>query len=164
MQVSATSLGSTPADPGENDLETAANLGILSSTPITVNDFLGDFNGLYQDYGDYFKFELAENSLVNLQITGASDRVLLRIYDSQGIQKANVLDTNITLEQNFLPGSYYAQIVPYIGNPQNYTLQATATSLGSTPADPGDSSKFRYSRHYACHSQRLFGRFQRTLL
>lgn len=77
-----------PADPGGNDLATAADLGLLGSTPIIVNDFLGDFNRLYQDYGDFFKFELAENSTLNLQTTGASDRLWLRIYDIQGFQKA----------------------------------------------------------------------------
>ena len=85
FEASAISLGAIPVDNAGDSFEQAKDLGVLSATPIIANDFLGDFNGLTRDDSDYYQFTLAENSTVNLKLSGLSQNVNIQLFDAQGL-------------------------------------------------------------------------------
>ena len=138
LKASATSLGPIPDDKAGETLERANDLGTLSNEAVSVQDYVGNFNGLSQDSNDYHRFELAENSTVNLELSGLSGNAALYLYSSDGgraiAQSANAENADENITQNLKAGTYYARIV---GNniSTDYTLKASATSLGPIPDD-----------------------------
>lgn len=142
FEASAISLGAIPVDNAGDSFEQAKDLGVLSATPIIANDFLGDFNGLAADSSDYYQFTLAENSTVNLKLSGLSQDALLRLFDSQGqfIElSANPDNADESISRNLRAGTYYINAGGG-GQGTNYKFEASAVSLGAVPVDnAGDS-------------------------
>jgi|GEM_PF-1407772 len=107
-----------------SDPDLALDLGIMTNTPVQVNDWGGDI-----DNTDYYKITLIESGLFNLNLTSGVDRSL---YDDDN----NFIDTssspgNDVINQGLLPGNYYIRVEAYEGN--NYSLQASVTT--NIPAD-----------------------------
>ena len=142
FEASAISLGAIPVDNAGDSFEQAKDLGVLSATPIIANDFLGDFNGLAADSSDYYQFTLAENSTVNLKLSGLSQDALLRLFDSQGqfIElSANPDNADESISRNLRAGTYYINAGGG-GQGTSYKFEASAVSLGAVPVDnAGDS-------------------------
>ena len=137
LSSSAVSLGAVPVDNAGESPYKAKNLGTLGATETVANDFLGNFNGLSTDYADYYQFTIAENSTVNLKLSGLSEDVTLQLYDSQ----QNFVQTSATagnadesITRNLRAGTYYAYATGG-GKGTNYQLAASATSLGAVPID-----------------------------
>ncbi|MDM3847921.1 MAG: putative Ig domain-containing protein, partial [Aphanizomenon gracile PMC638.10] len=141
LDASAVSLGAFPADNAGQHIDTAKDIGVLKSEVTSSTDFIGHFNGLAYDLDDYYKFTLAENSTVNLNLSGLSQDANLYLYlrSSNGnvIQQStlpNNVDENIS--QNLKAGSYYLQVRDGGSvNGTNYKLDASAISLGAFPVD-----------------------------
>jgi hypothetical protein len=137
-----TLLGAVPVDNAGESLYKAKNLGTLGATATVANDFLGNFNGLSTDFADYYQFTVAENSTVNLKLSGLNQDINLSLYNSQGnlvisSTTGGNADENIT--RNLRAGTYYAQATGG-GTGTNYQLAASAISLGNVPIDnAGDS-------------------------
>jgi hypothetical protein len=131
LETSAISLGAIPVDNAGNSLDRANNLGTLGTTATVVNEFIGNFNGLDIDYADYHQFTIAENSSVNLKLTGLSQNAAITLQDSLGnliIGSDNSpADKNVT--QNLRAGNYYVFITNFGGNGTSYQLSSTAVSL-----------------------------------
>jgi RHS repeat-associated protein len=142
FEANAVSLGAVPVDNAGESPYKAKNLGVLGTTETVANDFLGSFNGLSTDGSDYYQFTIAENSSVNLKLSGLSEDVNLQLYDTQQnlIQTANIggnADENIT--RNLRAGTYYVYASGG-GKGTNYQLTASANSFGAVPTDnAGDS-------------------------
>ncbi|MDM3857368.1 MAG: PPC domain-containing protein, partial [Aphanizomenon gracile PMC649.10] len=137
LEASAVSLGAVPADNAGNTFDTAKNLGILGTTAVVANDFVGDFNGLSTDDIDYYQFTITENSTVNLKLSGLSQNADLYLFDSQqGFVEYSVnagnADENVT--KNLRAGTYYAYVSSG-GNATNYKFEVSAVSLDNTPID-----------------------------
>ncbi|QLE55646.1 pre-peptidase C-terminal domain-containing protein [Nostoc sp. TCL26-01] len=138
LQASATSLGTIPVDNAGNSLDTARNLGTISTTVQTVTDFIGDFNDLSQDDYDYYRLELSQNSTLNLSLSGLTSDANLYLYDRTGNYITYSNGSGISQEsiiRNLLAGTYYVGVQKYSTGGTNYTLQASATALGTTPVD-----------------------------
>ncbi|WP_035081228.1 PPC domain-containing protein, partial [Aphanizomenon flos-aquae] len=145
FEASAISLGAIPVDNAGNSFEQAKNLGVLGTTPIVSTDFVGSFHDFARDDTDYYQFTLAENSTVNLKLSGLSEDATLWLYDNQGsfvqlVQySATPGNVNENITRNLRAGIYYAY-VSNGGNITNYQFEASAVSLGAVPLDnAGDS-------------------------
>ena len=134
-------MGAFPVDNAGQTIDNAKDLGVLKSEVTSSTDFIGSFNGLASDFDDYYKFTLAENSTVNLKLSGLSQDANLDLYlrSSNGnvIQQStlpNNVDENIS--QNLKAGSYYLQVRDG-GSVKGtyYKLDASAISLGAFPVD-----------------------------
>ncbi|BAY22674.1 YD repeat-containing protein [Calothrix sp. NIES-2100] len=138
LQAAATALSAIPADNAGNTIETAKNLGAVSTTAQTVTDFVGDFQGLTDDNYDYYRLQLSQNSTLNLGLAGLSSDANLYLYDSVGSNITSSNGSGISNEsiiRNLFAGIYYVGVQKYSSGGTNYTLQASATSLATTPAD-----------------------------
>ncbi|MFN6540285.1 MAG: pre-peptidase C-terminal domain-containing protein [Nostoc sp. EkiNYC01] len=138
LQAATTSLGAIPVDNAGNSLDTARNLGTIGTTVQTVSDFVGDFNGLSQDDYDYYRLQLSQNSTLNLSLSGLTADANLYLYDSVGnyiTYSTGSGNSNESIIRNLLAGIYYVGVQKYSTGGTNYTLQASATSLGATPVD-----------------------------
>ncbi|MDM3852567.1 MAG: pre-peptidase C-terminal domain-containing protein [Aphanizomenon gracile PMC627.10] len=137
LSASSISLGAVPVDNAGDSFERAKNLGILGTTEIVANDFLGDFNGLTVDNSDYYQFTLAENSTVNLKLSGLSQNVNIQLFDAQGLgvqYSATAGNADELISKNLRAGTYCIHASGG-GNGTNYQLTASAISLGDTPVD-----------------------------
>ena len=136
LEASATSLGAFPIDNAGDDYDRARDLGTLTSEGVTLSDFVGDFNGLAQDFSDYYRFELAENSTINLKLSGLSENAQLYLQNSTGQaieSSTNVGTADELIDRNLKAGIYYLYVNSSQGT--SYQLEAAATSLGAFPAD-----------------------------
>ena len=104
-----------PNNQAGNDPDLSLDLGIMTNTPVQVNDWVGDI-----DNTDYYKITLSQSGLLNLNLTGDAS---LSLYNDNNQQ--------IDWSQGLLAGNYYVQISGYYGN-TNYSLQASVTNI---PAD-----------------------------
>jgi hypothetical protein len=119
-------------DPG-NTLDTAYNVGSLSSTPITFTDAVSS-----TDTSDFYRFTLTAGSYFNLSLTGIStispndaDVRLIRDVNANGIvDRGEAIassvrgvggEESINLS-GLAAGSYFAQVYQY-GGSTNYTLR-----------------------------------------
>ncbi|MDM3855916.1 MAG: PPC domain-containing protein, partial [Aphanizomenon gracile PMC649.10] len=120
LETSAISLGPIPVDNAGNTFDTAKNLGTLGTTAVVANDFVGNFNGLSTDDIDYYQFTIAENSTINLKLSGLSQNAALYLFDSQQgfVQlSANTGNADENITKNLRAGTYYA----YVSNGGNIT-------------------------------------------
>ncbi|MDM3856510.1 MAG: peptidase S8 and S53 subtilisin kexin sedolisin, partial [Aphanizomenon gracile PMC649.10] len=85
----AISLGAFPVDNAGQTIDTAKDLGVLTSTVLSSIDYVGDFNGLASDIKDYYKFTLIENSTVNLKLSELSQDASLQLFSNTGTNLNN---------------------------------------------------------------------------
>ena len=133
LDVSATVLGSVPEDQAGDDFASAKNLGLLSGRVVASNDFIGDFNGLSQDSQDYYKFELAEDSVVELALSGLSANANIALYESDGVSSLggsfNSGTDDDVISRSLRAGTYYLAVS---GSTTMYRLEALATPTDTT--------------------------------
>ena len=140
LDASATSLGAIPVDTAGGNITEAKDLGVLGTTASVSNEYIGDFNGFGTDYADYYKFQLSENSTVNLKVSGLSQDANIYLYNIDGSRtlvtsaQTGIVDENVL--KNLKADTYYLSVVPGSGGKgTNYKLEASATSVGAIPAD-----------------------------
>lgn len=107
-----------------NSIATARNLSFLRGSQ-SISDFIG---GL--DANDYLRFDLTQNSTLNLALTGAIADADLALLDSQGRQISTVRAGNGNdglLDVNLEAGNYYLRVFRFDAASTPYTLNLTAT-------------------------------------
>ena len=139
LEASAISLGPVPVDAVGDTLQTATDLGVLTADGVTASDFIGNFNGLDQDSSDYYRFELAENSTLNLKLSGLSGNASLILYNSDQsrivARSSNTGNADEIISLNLKAGTYYAYVSGGSNVSTTYQLEASAISLGPVPTD-----------------------------
>ncbi|MCH2050145.1 MAG: pre-peptidase C-terminal domain-containing protein, partial [Trichodesmium sp. ALOHA_ZT_67] len=133
FQISATSRAE---DLVGNDLETAKDIGAL--TTFNQTEWVGSF-----DVSDYYKFSLAEDSEVDLNLTGMNSNGQLYLYDSEGeVLTSSINDSNTdeAIITNLNPGTYYVWVWRYKlysreATSVNYNLTASATTIPDSGGD-----------------------------
>ncbi|MBE9061111.1 pre-peptidase C-terminal domain-containing protein [cf. Phormidesmis sp. LEGE 11477] len=137
LTAQATSLGPTPVDNAGEILDKAKDLGVLSSQPSSASDFIGNFNGLVNDTVDYYRFELVENSQIDIKLHGLSENASLFLYNSDLTRELRRSTNSSNIEEvitgNFKAGMYYLRVNSSDGT--TYNLEASAISLGAIPVD-----------------------------
>ncbi|WP_147071152.1 Calx-beta domain-containing protein, partial [Microcystis aeruginosa] len=132
LSLVATAL---PADNAGNTLATARVVTVGATTSI-FNDFVGNW-----DRDDYYKFTLANYSLLDLKLTGLTANANIRLLDSTGAWITGSFNDGIvdeTIQEVLTTGTYYIQVSPdvlpdFSGRENtNYSLSLVATAL---PAD-----------------------------
>src|SRR5882724_12062995 len=119
------------ADPG-NDPTTALAVGTLTSTPFVMSDSVSS-----ADSDDYFQFNLASTSKVQVLLNGMSDDADVSLLDSQGNQLyfSNNVGTAAESITKFLDaGTYYVDVQALKTNFSTYTLALSATTPLPTEA------------------------------
>ncbi|MDM3855147.1 MAG: PPC domain-containing protein, partial [Aphanizomenon gracile PMC649.10] len=113
LDASAVSLGAFPVDNAGQNIDTAKDLGVLTSTVLSSIDYVGDFNGLASDIRDYYKFTLTENSTVNLKLSELSQDASLQLFSNTGTNLNNSFqpgNTDENISQNLRASTYYLQV------------------------------------------------------
>jgi hypothetical protein len=135
-------------DNAGNNVDTAKDIGILGNVTQTFEDYIGNFNGgtygIPYDGFDFYKFAITENSTVNLKLSGLSANANLYLLNKDGIQIINstaLENSDETITQNLIAGTYYIQVADYStsGTGTSYQLEAQATSLGAYVDTAGDT-------------------------
>jgi len=130
LQVSATPR----VDTAGNTINTAQDIGALGATAVTKNDWVGDI-----DTDDYYKFSLAGNSTLNLNLSGLTQNADLYLYNSASSEigysyQEGKTDENILT--NLTAGTYYVLVnSDYYGGNTTYNLGVSATALTYSPAN-----------------------------
>lgn len=127
LGISATATPpTTPTDPG-NTLNTALNIGTLSSST-SFSDFIGSV-----DRTDYYRFSLANNSNFNLSLNGLGDDARAEVIsDSNGNgeyesnERLYFTDGNRfspgSIVTNLAAGNYFVRLNAPSSSNTNYTL------------------------------------------
>ena len=143
------------ADAAGNTLNTARNIGSLSSTQ-SFSDFVGN-----ADPADYYRFSLSYTSNFSVNLSGLSadaDVYLLRDANGNGaIDPGDILASSIhagtTPEAitftNLAAGTYAVLVNQFSGN-TNYDLQIAATPVGGLQILQGtlNADTFAYNANY----------------
>jgi hypothetical protein len=109
LQATASALPNNGA--GES-FDKALPLGILSSA-ISYDDWVG-----YSiDSSDYYQFQLAQNRVVNVNLSNVSDSISVNIYDNSGDYITSDLvgagETKTLTTETLPPGLYYVTVDDY---------------------------------------------------
>lgn len=72
LEASVSPLGAVPYDISGGNPYNSNDLGILSEGGVSVSDSIGNFSDISEDYLDVFRFEIVENSTVQLELGGLS--------------------------------------------------------------------------------------------
>ncbi|MEB3340839.1 MAG: pre-peptidase C-terminal domain-containing protein, partial [Okeania sp.] len=123
LQVVGTPL---PNNGAGGNPDRALDLGTLT-TPKTVNDWVGNI-----DDKDYYKFNVSENSTVEIELTGMSDDANLELFNNKKKSLASSSQTDNKddgIITNLSPGDYFLEVDNYYGSVGTpYNLQLTTTS------------------------------------
>lgn len=116
-----------PADFAGNNRRRARNMGVLDA-PETFNDFVGD-----SDKHDYYKFEIKENSQLDIFLDNLSDDANLKLRNSRGrvIEKSiSRGDRDESISTELDPGKYYLEVYRgRRGADTEYELSFDATAV-----------------------------------
>jgi RHS repeat-associated protein len=116
-----------PTDKAGGDFASAYNLGTLSATPVTIDDFLGQ-SFFTNDSSDYYKVKVTETSAVTVQLGGNTITPNIQLLDSAGavIGKSGSGDLKVAVK----PGDYYITLsgLPN-GKGTSYQLSAIANPI-----------------------------------
>ena len=127
LQVSATPR----VDTAGNTINTAQDIGALGATAVTKNDWVGDI-----DTDDYYKFSLAGNSTLNLNLSGLTQNADLYLYNSEGSEIGYSYQEGKTDESiltNLTTGTYYVLVnSDYYGGNTTYNLKLSATAISDS--------------------------------
>ena len=118
-------------DGAGNTLAAARDIGILT-TAQTFSDFVGS-----TDTNDYYKFTLAQNGYLSLNLNGLSSDADVELLNSSGglIQRAAAGGLSAEVINRLLnAGTYYVRVYPFVGN-TNYQLTLGATTAAPTAFD-----------------------------
>jgi subtilisin family serine protease len=138
------------ADPG-NTLSTARNVVGVENGSISLTDFVG-----LGDANDFYRFDINTKSNFNLRLDGLRADANVRLIQDRN--RNGVVDSGETIDysieigtvpdvinvSNLAPGTYYVQVSSFLGNPTNYNLNLSATSIPElnipTPSGPFNSN------------------------
>ncbi|MFM6208902.1 MAG: pre-peptidase C-terminal domain-containing protein [Planktothrix sp.] len=136
LQVSATPR----VDTAGNTINTAQDIGALGATAVTKNDWVGDI-----DTDDYYKFSLAGNSTLNLNLSGLTQNADLYLYNSASSEigysyQGGKTDENILT--NLTAGTYYVLVnSDYYGGNTTYNLKLSATAISDSAGNDMTTAK-----------------------
>ncbi|MBW3585561.1 MAG: S8 family serine peptidase [Cyanobacteria bacterium 0813] len=131
--ISASQLNSS--DPG-NSLSTARNVVGVENGSINLTDFVG-----IGDSNDFYRFDINTKSNFNLRLDGLradADVKLIQDRNRNGVVDfGEIIDyslesgtaPDVINVSNLAPGTYYVQVSSFLGNPTNYNLNVSATSI-----------------------------------
>lgn len=119
---------------------TALDLGVIITQDIVVNDRIGFATGRSRDTTDYYRFELREESNVELTLERLSRDANLSLLDSYGstlFQSSERGDSNEFIDGRLEAGVYYVLVRPSGSSKTEYRLSVSAEAVeidpGSTP-------------------------------
>lgn len=115
----------------DNSMATARDLGTLSATPTTVNDFVGN-----SDTQDFARFTIARQIDFRLQLSGLSADADVQLLDSQGRTiSSSTRGSNLSedISRSLEAGTYFVRVYQYAGD-TNYTLTIAAAGSDNTLA------------------------------
>jgi trimeric autotransporter adhesin len=121
-----------PPDTVGNTLAAAKNIGALTATTRTFQEFVGTV-----DVNDYYRFTVAANSVLNLAVGGLDGDADVYLLNSAGVQiglSGNDSNTAESIQQFLAAGTYYVKVTAFTGNTTNYTL-----SLSASPDNAGNT-------------------------
>jgi len=137
LSVSTASAPRRVLDRAGSTFQTARNAGILKTSK-TFRDFVGVGDGT-----DFYKFKLAAQTRVDLDLTGTSNKVKLaliqdknnngRLDRGETLQQLGGASTTRHISKTLSPGTYFARVQQSTAK-NNYTLKLTAA-----PSDAGNS-------------------------
>ena len=106
---------------------TAFDLGILSATPVTVDDFLGQ-RILTDDPSDYYKVKVTETSVISVRLGRNAITPNIQLLDSNGSLLRQSVSGNLT--DSVQPGDYYIALSGLSsGQGTNYQLSASTQPI-----------------------------------
>ncbi|WP_373543571.1 Calx-beta domain-containing protein [Chamaesiphon sp.] len=122
-----TAASFNPTDKAGGDPASAFDLGTVSATPVTTDDFLGQAF-LTNDALDYYKVRVTETSVLSVQLGGNTVTPNLQLIDSAGgfAGQSSTGDLKVSVK----PGEYYIILssLPN-GRGTNYQLSASAKPI-----------------------------------
>ena len=127
LSVSATPL--VPIDNAGNTFSNARVINVDSNATI-YSDWVGN-----ADTNDYYRFSLNDTSDFDLTLSGLTEDIDVRLYDSAGSQIAysgNVGTASESITEELNAGTYYIRVYPYNGAETNYTLSVSASVIPQT--------------------------------
>lgn len=120
---------------GSDDTMTGAtDLGRVGAAGTTAR---GDVSG--SDVSDWFKFSLAGEADVSVDLTGLSADADVYLVDAAGGElgrSVNASDSDESLAATLAAGTYYVRVDSYRGAVTSYALSVSATSGGDSDPDP----------------------------
>jgi RHS repeat-associated protein len=122
-----TAASLNPTDKAGGDRATAYNLGKLTTTPVTIDEFIGR-SILTNDASDFYKIQVTETAVVSVQLGGNAITPTIQLLDSNGglIRENSTGDLNVSVK----PGEYYIALSnPLTGTGTNYQLSASAKPI-----------------------------------
>ena len=131
------SFTADPPDQAGNTLANAKSV-TLNSSPITYSDLVSQ-----GDTKDYYRFDLASNSLVDIKFTSLSADANLQLLNQGGSTLQSSNQTGLALDSIRLSlnsGIYYVLVTPGTTTTANYTFSLSATSIGTDQAPNGYTS------------------------
>lgn len=126
VEVSATAATPAPVDEGGDGYDDARDLGAVGPEAIVVNEYVGT-----RDTEDYYRFEVAAETMVTIVLDPASDDADIRLYTENGgrlIASSELGGSESELiEQVLAPGVYHLQ-VSIFGRETEYRLEVMAAA------------------------------------
>ena len=146
------STGSTPTPTTSDDyingiIVSGGDAGDSTSTAASVNlDSNGDasITGSVSGDNDCYQFTASGTGTATIDLTGLTDRVYMRLYDSNGSQLTSTSQTeesSKSLSYDVVAGqSYIVKVDPYSSATSNYDLSINSPTGGSSPTPTDDIS------------------------
>lgn len=124
LTASAAPSGPPPDDTAGDTPQTALDLGDLTGSEATVEEWVG-----HSDAVDFLAFSVAERSRLQVTMSGMRSDADITLEDDFGSVLASSVEGGATdefISVDVEPGTYYLRIVPYSSNtPYVATVQAT---------------------------------------
>ncbi|HEY1065491.1 MAG TPA: S8 family serine peptidase, partial [Pirellulales bacterium] len=123
-------------DAAGDSRKSAAKLGALSTSTVTVGDRIGGIDG-----HDYYKFSVSSATNVNLSLAELTGDANLSLYNSKGRLVAGSSQSGTSSEELSLTlakGTYYLDVTPGFGVVADYRLSVTTgprSAQGSVPSN-----------------------------
>jgi hypothetical protein len=144
-------LGGLVEVEADDSFETATDLGVMTQT-IVVSDTIGFGIGRELDTRDYYRFELREETNVELTLDEMSRNANLYLYGGSDSRLGSLLATSTNpgnrleeITESLLAGTYYLKVSPSGRDRTDYSLNLSASEViidpDSTPELANDIGK-----------------------
>ena len=122
-------------DQAGNSFDSARNIGVLTSGEQVFSDWVGSIDG-----NDYYRFELLDNSSVNLSLDGLEANANIVLLNETGRRVARSTNAGVVEDEiavsDLTAGTYYLQVYQDASRTStNYTVSLSATPEALTPFD-----------------------------
>lgn len=125
------------ADQAGNTLTAAKNIGTLTTTAVTLNDFIGAY-----DANDYYSFTISSQSTLSLELANLSANAYVQILNASGkvLQTSNNAgNSDEAITTTLDAGEYFIRVAWYVGN-TTYKLTVSATVKTPEPIQYDNSN------------------------